>query len=77
MSFMESYIDSRYQCTKINGCTLSYLKLSYGAAQGSILGPLIFILYVMTCTMRLTTNVTHHQMRRKLHKVNGKMRKNN
>ena len=44
--FMSSYINNRYQCTKINGYTSSKLKLTYGTAQGSILGPLIFILYV-------------------------------
>ena len=46
ISFMESYIDNPYQCTKVNGYTSASLKLRYGTAQGSILGPLIFILYV-------------------------------
>ena len=44
--FMSSYINNRYQCTKINGYTSSKLKLTYGTAKGSILGPLISILYV-------------------------------
>ena len=46
LSFLDSYINNRYQCTKVNSCTSSELKLSYGTAQGSILGPLLFILFV-------------------------------
>ena len=46
LSFMRSYIDNRYQCTVVHGYTSTVQKLRYGTAQGSILGPLIFILYV-------------------------------
>ena len=46
VSFMSSYIDSRSQSTIINGCVSTEAKLKCGTAQGSILGPLFFILYV-------------------------------
>ena len=46
VSFMSSYIDSRSQSTIINGCVSNEAKLKCGTAQGSILGPLFFILYV-------------------------------
>ena len=46
ITFLSSYIDSRTQCTKINGYTSPNAKLECGTAQGSILGPLFFILYV-------------------------------
>ena len=44
--FMLDYMASRRQTTTINGFSSSLAKVTYGTAQGSILGPLIFILYV-------------------------------
>ena len=43
---MSSCINNRYQCIKINGHMSSKIKLTYGTDQGSILGQLLFILYV-------------------------------
>ena len=44
--FVKSYMSCRKQTTVINGHHSSELPVTYGTAQGSILGPLIFILYV-------------------------------
>ena len=46
VSFISSYFNNRYQCTKVDGHVSSLSKVTYGTAQGSILGPLIFIIYV-------------------------------
>ena len=46
LTFVKSYMASRIQKTTVNGFTSSQAKVSCGTAQGSILGPLIFILYV-------------------------------
>ena len=43
---MKMYMGSRKQTTIINGKCSSLEPVTYGTAQGSILGPLIFILYV-------------------------------
>ena len=44
--FMLEYMASRKQTTTVNGFSSSQAQVTYGTAQGSILGPLIFILYV-------------------------------
>ena len=44
--FMLEYMATRKQTTTVNGFSSPQAKVTYGTAQGSILGPLIFILYV-------------------------------
>lgn len=45
-SFIESYLTNRQQITNCNGSMSSMLNVIAGVPQGSILGPLLFILYV-------------------------------
>ena len=44
--FLRSYLDNRNQLVDINNCKSSSLYLAHGVPQGSILGPLFFILYI-------------------------------
>ena len=44
--FFRSYLCNRLQCCSVNGHTSSFKTISYGVPQGSILGPLLFILYM-------------------------------
>ena len=46
INFFKMYMTNRSQKTTVNGCTSTVSPITYGTAQGSILGPLIFILYV-------------------------------
>ena len=46
LDFFKSYMQNRTQTTSVNGYTSTSAPITYGTAQGSILGPLIFILYV-------------------------------
>lgn len=53
---IQSYFQNRLQLVDINGKTSSTQKLQRGAPQGSILGPLLFIIFVND----LPTNTTGH-----------------
>ena len=53
INLMKSYMSSRKQLTTVNGFKSQIANVTYGTAQGSILGPLIFILYVNDIFMSL------------------------
>lgn len=43
---LSSYLNNRQQRVKVNGCTSGFLEVNTGVPQGTILGPLLFTLYV-------------------------------
>ena len=44
--FFASYVQIRTQCCSINGYQSTLKKVICGVPQGSILGPLLFIIYI-------------------------------
>jgi len=46
LKWLDSYLTNRSQVIKINGFTSNLMILNRGAPQGSMLGPLLFILYI-------------------------------
>ena len=46
LKWFKSYLSGRKQATKIDGTTSDFANLSVGVPQGSILGPLLFIIFI-------------------------------
>ena len=46
LRIMESFLSNRQQKTKINNAFSCYSEIIYGVPQGSILGPLLFNIYI-------------------------------
>ena len=45
-NWFKSYITGRKQAINIHGHTYDFLDIDVGVAQGSIIGPLLFLIYI-------------------------------
>jgi hypothetical protein len=59
-SWLKSYLSNRDQCVKLNGCTSTKQAITCGVPQGSIIGPVLFIIYINDMNQALENCMTDH-----------------
>ena len=58
--WLKSYLSNRNQCVSINGFDSGLAAINCGIPQGSVLGPLLFLLYVNDLNQAIKFCKVHH-----------------
>ena len=57
-ALLKSYLSDRYQYTQVNGSNSKLGLIRTGIPQGSVLGPILFLLYINDLTKSVQSHVT-------------------
>ena len=62
LQWLQSYLSDRYQSTSVNNSSSSPSPLMYGVPQGTVLGPILFVLYTTPFSDIIANHSVNHQL---------------
>ena len=57
LKLFENYLNNRKQCVVLNGSCSDYSTIESGVPQGSVLGPLLFLIYINDLERNIKSNI--------------------
>ena len=60
LGWLKSYLSNRCQYVAFDGITSDFQDITTGVPQGSILGPLLFLIYIYDMYIATKTSITFH-----------------